>query len=244
MWNSNYYMENYNSNYNANSEFYDSRTFGIDIYEDACTPITDNVVFKNFVNDALTCIGKWCIDNTFNCIHRDTQNCYNVEHIIDTKGQEFTDAKCKQISGNLVMAYGKWNSQLGSRAGIKNGSYYYESINEKELIYGKDRVDSVRSLIIRCNPYCGRYLTNSPTVNTNLDEQPELFDITINKIWLFDCIMLGLVFTLILGTLIYMLVKLCKKCGLCSGAEVSRYQDQSQSQSQSQRQLDRIYNNL
>ena len=77
-------MENYNSNYNDDYEFYDSKTFDIDIYKDDCTPITDNVVSKNFVNDALTCIGKWCIDNTFNCIHRDTQNCYDVEHIIDT----------------------------------------------------------------------------------------------------------------------------------------------------------------
>jgi len=234
MWNSNYYMETYNSNYNSNFEFYDPRTFGSDIYEDACTPITYNVEFKNVVNDALTCIGKWCIDKTFNCINHDTQNCYNVEHIIDTRGPEFIDAKCKQIAGNLVMAYGKWNSQLGSRTSIKNGSYYYESINEKEIIYGKDRVDSVRSLIVKCNPYCSRYLTNSPTVNKNSDTQSGIFDITTNKIWLFDCIMLGLVFTLILGTLIYIIIKLWnKRKTLCN-----------QHQDQRQIHLDSAYNNI
>ena len=42
MWNSKYYIENYNKNYNTNYEFYDNRTFGLDLYKDPCIKITDN----------------------------------------------------------------------------------------------------------------------------------------------------------------------------------------------------------
>ena len=130
MWHSKFYLDNIKYN-NDNYQFFDPNTFGIDIYEDPCEPIK-NINFKNKINIVSECIGLWCVNKSFNCKNHMTQECYNVEHIIDTKGMEFKDPSCKNIAGNLVMAYGRWNSQLGARA-----KYHYDdNMNEKNMIYG------------------------------------------------------------------------------------------------------------
>lgn len=193
MWNSKYYIENYNKNHNTNYEFYDNRTFGLDLYKDPCIKITDNRKFKNYINKLLPCIGKWCIDKTFNCIG--SKNCYHVEHIIDVNGKEFSNPNCKQIAGNLVMSYGKWNSQLGSRSRVN----YYDSMREKEIIYGIDKVESVRSIINKCNPECD--------ILTGLSKN----DIYKNDIYKITVIILGGLLLFILGLLIFYCCQICKK---------------------------------
>lgn len=115
MWHSTFYLANIDYG-NDDSRFFDDSTFGLDIYTDPCASVT-NVDFRKKVNSIAVCSGRWCVNDTYNCVRYKTTECYNVEHIIDLNGGEFPKS-CNNIAGNLVMAYGRWNSQLGSRANI------------------------------------------------------------------------------------------------------------------------------
>jgi len=136
---------------NAQYDFYDPRTFGINIYKDPCTPITYNTKFRTYVSKHIKCIGKWCLNKEWKC-PKNTKNsnhnanCYHVEHIIDIKGPEFKDNyNAKQIAGNMVMAWGRWNAQIGSA----NKNYNVTS-NEKAKVYGADMMLKVRNIIRDC----------------------------------------------------------------------------------------------
>ena len=95
----------------------------------------------------MTCTGKWCIDNKFICGRSGNTDCYHVEHIIDENGPEFKNCYgCKNIAGNMVMAYGRWNKALGGLS----LRYYNDSTYEKQLVYGADILDRVRDTIWQC----------------------------------------------------------------------------------------------
>lgn len=145
------YNEFYIQDGNTNFMFFDSFTFGINIYTDPCTPISPNTVFRSFVNSKVTCSGAWCIDGLFKCEKTSKgvpkTECYDVEHIIDKNGPEFKYCN-KNIAANMVMAWNKWNTQLGFRLD------YDSNIHEKELVYGKEMMDSVRKQIQLCNVGC------------------------------------------------------------------------------------------
>ena len=168
MWNTEFY-KNYWDAGNVDFNFFDPNTFGMDVYEDPCTVINSNDVFKNKINKEINCLGTWCVDDAFNCVVHKTTECYNVEHIFDTNGNDFHDAKCKQIAGNLVMAYGRWNSQLGARA----KHHYTDSINEKMTVYTKERLNNVRELIIKCNPDCEITQSTTQSVNEVISDRDE-----------------------------------------------------------------------
>jgi len=199
MWNTEFYKNNWDAG-NADFNFFDPNTFGMDIYDDPCTIINSNVVFKNKINEKINCLGTWCVDDSFNCVLHKTTECYNVEHIIDTNGNEFRNAKCKQIAGNMVMAYGRWNSQLGSRA----RKYYSDSINEKMIVYRQERVNNVRDIIIKCNPDCEiTKSTQQPANDVSLDREEYLVLLTI-----FICLCI-----FIITCITYCICKYCiKKC--------------------------------
>jgi hypothetical protein len=69
-----------------------------------------------------------------------SQECYHVEHIIP-RGNSIPElAECPtDIYGNLVMAYGKWNVQLGNK--------YF---SEKNEIYGQLFADAYREVYKCC----------------------------------------------------------------------------------------------
>ena len=154
-----YYINNKDIG-NVDYNFYDPNTFGMDIYKEPCTLIKSNSDFRNKVNKNIKCRGTWCINETYNCILHKTTECYSVEHIIDTNGEEFINSKCKQIAGNLVMSYGRWNSQLDMLS-----KYDYDfNIDEKTAVYSKERIGEIRNIIVKCNPDC---IETSSTPNNN-----------------------------------------------------------------------------
>ena len=135
----------------SKNQLFDNQTFGIHIYNDPCTIIDYNVQFRNYVNQHLQCNKKWCVDHTYSCkYHLNDRLCYEVEHIIDKNGPEL-NTYCKNIAGNMVMALGKWNMELGRMTIDYN---YYLSKREKEMVYGKDIMIDVRDIIINCNKQC------------------------------------------------------------------------------------------
>jgi hypothetical protein len=62
----------------------------------------------------IKCYGKWCIDGQYKC--NNNKACWQVEHIIDTNNSPFNSEYYDlNIYGNIIMAYGKWNNQIGNK---------------------------------------------------------------------------------------------------------------------------------
>lgn len=150
--NQNHYMHHtnvYNDFYkedNSLNMFFDEHTFGMNVYDNPCEEIKYSSKFRKAVNNKFDCDGIWCINNTFACDKN--RDCYHVEHIIDKNGPEFNDA-CynKNIAGNLIMAWSRWNSELGTLA---QHNYNY-SHDEKIQIYGANIVYNAKNNIIKCS---------------------------------------------------------------------------------------------
>lgn len=109
-------------------------------------PITPQT-YKRHLNEELPCKFKYCYDNAWKCKRGDSRNCYNIEHIIDLHGPEYSDhINCKNIAGNMIMAHGEWNQQLGQIA-RKN---YAGSKREKTIVYGKRIMKRAEESIQSC----------------------------------------------------------------------------------------------
>lgn len=95
--------------------------------------------------EGIQCTGDWCIDGEFRCPYGNSKSCYNMEHIIDIKNSMPALAGWnKNIVGNIIMAYGKWNQDLGSMR--------WDNVeSEKREIYGNDIVNRAMLNIQFCH---------------------------------------------------------------------------------------------
>lgn len=87
--------------------------------------------YRNYIKDTVPCTGNWCRNNEFRCqsgfIDRE---CYHVEHIIDVKNSLGPNGDpAKNIKGNYIMAYSRWNMELGKLC-------WEDVAAEKAEIYG------------------------------------------------------------------------------------------------------------
>lgn len=131
---------------NTDFNYFDTGTFGMDLYEDVCTKISTNTIFRNFINKNVECTGRWCEDGVFSC-KKSNKDCYQVEHIIDRNAPDpEVPIECHDIAGNLVMSNGEWNMQLGNLA----QKSYEDSKKEKITIYGKKHVDNAYNNVVGC----------------------------------------------------------------------------------------------
>ena len=110
---------------------------------DICKPYKGR---KNFINTLPECVGEWCNNgagaNGYKCTNKN--QCYQVEHIIDKNGvtDEYLNSCNKDIYGNLVMAYGRWNSEIGQRP-------WHMVRQEKQEIY-KDIFRKAEEAVLEC----------------------------------------------------------------------------------------------
>lgn len=121
---------------------YIASKFGLD----PCMPLTKTEYIQLLKKNGIYCSGKWCIDGEWKCQYGDSQECYNLEHIIDQKNSdpEFGSKYNKNILGNYIMAYGRWNQQIGR---VQD----WELIKkEKEEVY-KDIFRSASNSVKRCS---------------------------------------------------------------------------------------------
>lgn len=98
---------------------------------DPCTPYKDRKTYiKILEENNIQCSGPWCIDGSFSCGKSGNTECWQVEHIIDQSNSDLVDEGYDvNILGNVIMAYGKWNVQIGQRI-------WPIVEEEKSLIYG------------------------------------------------------------------------------------------------------------
>jgi hypothetical protein len=120
-------------------------TFGGD-FNNPCQIInTRDDYLKVLKDNGIKCSGSWCDSKGgFSC-KEGPYNCYNMEHIVDLKNSMFDDYgdQPKMILGNLIMAYGKWN--------IEMGPLKWENVErEKRNVYGDNVVDQAIDNIQKC----------------------------------------------------------------------------------------------
>lgn len=101
---------------------------------------------KNYIKilneNNISCTDKWCNNGMFKCFNK-TKECYEVEHIVDRKNTPYNICN-PNILGNVIMAYGKWNSQVGKLC-------WKDAMNEKIQVYGKDIFCTAIRNIIKCS---------------------------------------------------------------------------------------------
>jgi len=93
----------------------------------------------------VSCTGDWCgLDGNFSCADMGRQ-CYEVEHIID-KANTDPDLVGLNVNivGNLVMAYGRWNQQVGQLS-------WNNVVTEKREIYTTFLFETARHYVLTCN---------------------------------------------------------------------------------------------
>ncbi len=93
----------------------------------------------------IECQGSWCINGHFECKRYDSKQCYNIEHIIDIKNSILPQYN-KNIVGNIIMAYGRWNQEMGYMT-------WDHVETEKREIYGNYIVDQAIENIKYCHDH-------------------------------------------------------------------------------------------
>lgn len=143
----------YKNNFN---KLYLSETFGGDLGIDVCEKYSREKYIRLLNSKGIKCRGDWCDSNgQFSC-KESSNECYHGEHIIDMSNSD--TGYDNNIFGNVIMAYGKWNQQVGQLC-LDNVK------SEKREIYGAI-YDKAMENIIKCNKACG--------INNNTN--PEDFD--------------------------------------------------------------------
>jgi hypothetical protein len=134
------------------NDFYMPKSFGNDIISiNECKKYTTRKEFiQTLTKNGINCSGKWCYNGQYKYISSSIS--YEVEHIIDNNHAEL-DGCSKNIYGNIILAYGTWNRQIGQLKWIN-------AKNEKIEIYGKSIVETALLNIKKCDVNC-RTINNS-----------------------------------------------------------------------------------
>lgn len=109
---------------------------------DTCKTYSNRKQFVSMlIKNNIACRGH-CYQSSY--IYNSPNN-YQAEHIIDLKNSILENCN-KNIYGNLVMAYGKWNMEIGQLT-------WTDVEKEKRLVYG-DIFDKAIENIKICDPGC------------------------------------------------------------------------------------------
>lgn len=132
---------------NSNGYYFIPETF---INIDVCTHIDNRAEFLALLAEKNIQCGSryWCIDNKFLTNEAHNRNYYELEHIIDRSNMEYGDCDTS-IIGNLIMAYGVWNNQVGQ--------LNWNAVKkEKALVYGNIFSQAERNVITCCTQQVNR----------------------------------------------------------------------------------------
>lgn len=138
------------------------QTFLGQLHDYRCIVLSDNAserrreYIKILKDYGVECTGDWCVNGKFDCRQKDSRNCYNLEHIVDLRNS-VADGYNKNILGNMVMAYGKWNQEMG-------GMKWPKVEVEKRRVYGDTIVDHAIANIIECQDARGGDATTSQEI--------------------------------------------------------------------------------
>jgi hypothetical protein len=150
---------------NFNQTIFLSNTYlGFNKMFDPCQQIDRKKFIKILVDNNIACSGSWCVDNNYKCLKGKTDSCYHCEHIIDKKNSESEySGYNKDILGNVIMAYGRWNMQIGQLS-------WRDIKEEKREIYGTKIFNQAEYYVKYCSNKTNNYYYD------NYDEDQEYND--------------------------------------------------------------------
>lgn len=165
---------------NANNFYAVFPTYSSNMGE--CQTFTSNQQVRTQITNTFTCSGQFCVNGGWSCKDASRQ-CYEVEHIIPVSNNIPELAGCNMnIYGNVIMAYGLWNAQLGNRF-----------LPEKHIIYGDVFLKAYNAVYKCCHN------GNLPTYNPIVNECP----IKNSQYWIMFIIIAVVAFiSLIIGAII------------------------------------------
>ena len=144
---------------NAPEKLYMKESFNIDM----CKKFVSRKQFVSLLlKKNINCRG-WCFQNSY--VYQGLQS-YQAEHIIDLKNSILPNCN-KNIYGNLIMSYGKWNNEVGQLT--------WENIQKEKTAVYKGIFNQAIENIKKCDPGC-----DTSTV-IDIDVQ-KMTDIIINKL--------------------------------------------------------------
>ena len=122
--------------------------------ETACRVLNDDqsTLRTQFIamltESGIACTGTWCRNHDFSCSGTAPMGaCYNVEHIIDRANKDpDLSGMNVNIVGNLIMAYGVWNGEVGS-ASIP----WADKVDEKQKVYTTYLYQTAKRFVIDCH---------------------------------------------------------------------------------------------
>ena len=128
---------------NRLEDLYQANTFG-GKFDDKCMDLGSNYRQRYIGildSNNIGCTGPWCIDGKFAC-NRYNDTCYHVEHMVDLSNTPFTGCNINaNILGNVIMAYGVWNKQVGQLC-------WDDVFEEKRKVYGtKVMCDAIANIV-------------------------------------------------------------------------------------------------
>ena len=114
-----------------------------------CKPYKSRREYISLLNERGIGCRSRCEGDKYSCKNNHTE-CWHVEHIYDQKNSPLVDSDV-DIYGNLVMAYGKWNMQMGSKG-------WWVVQVEKSDVYGGRVFNQSRDNIIKCRRESNAFL--------------------------------------------------------------------------------------
>ena len=130
----------YNTIKNDIKSYVQLNTFGGN-FPNKCDGLRINYKSKYLVelsSNLIRCSGHLCKNGFFECTN--SNECYHVEHIVDKENTPYNQCN-PNILGNVIMAYGVWNVEVGQKC-------WDDVVIEKFSVYGKESFcQSVRNVI-------------------------------------------------------------------------------------------------
>lgn len=148
---------------------------------DPCMKYKDRKTYITLLEENnIECSGPWCIDGKFSCGKSGNTECWQVEHIIDQSNSDLSNQGYDvNIIGNVIMAYGKWNNQIGQRI-------WPIVEQEKSEIYG-NIYNISRNIIMGCvdSESWSSTKTSHRQCNVNIESDISVFTIFMTILSIF-----------------------------------------------------------
>ena len=120
------------------------------LFNNPCQQMNSEKFKKMLVDNNISCDASWCFKkDNYGCQLVGNKLCPNTEHIIDLNqaGQEYNNCD-KNILGNMVIAYGQWNYEVGTKNPFRGN---WENIKREKTEVYKDIFNMADFYVRNCN---------------------------------------------------------------------------------------------
>jgi len=120
------------------------------LFNDPCQQMYSQKFKQMLVNNNVSCDASWCLEkDDYGCQYAGNRLCPNTEHIIDLNqaGSDYNNCD-KNILGNMIIAYGQWNYEVGTGSSFKSN---WENIKREKTEVYQDIFNMADFYVRNCN---------------------------------------------------------------------------------------------